>query len=189
MNQILQVKIPDETLTDPAFPDLSGIPPANILCCIGDSTDLERVVAFITQHAKNAGTSLVDKLPDRWVDEQHPRGSECASCLLVEGYGIRFSLDTGGWQVVESGAGFNTALDYTGSSYKRRMSGNDVGMQIGVWSDLSQERVINSDDSLDDRDLYEHLLEFANRYTDKHELDCHGVHLVFLHGHSHPALT
>jgi hypothetical protein len=186
---ILHIKLPDEPLTHPDFPSLNQLPAANITCADGRTSSVDYIANFVGTHIADQRTASARPSPALAMGERSGHPLERCPAFPMEGYGIYFDLDTGGWQAVGDSQGFVKPGDYIGPMLRRRILNASVALQVGFWPDASSGRVAIADCDLDDRAMYGDLVDFSRRYFDKREIQCHGMHLFFYHGRGHLTLT
>jgi hypothetical protein len=103
----------------------------------------------------------------------------------------RVSLDVTGWEVASPGTGDAGGGDVRGPSF-RRWCGSDLiwgHLMTGEQDSRVRRRLLQAG-AFDDRTYYEEALAFADAFfRTRGRQRCVGVHLLFLDGWSHVALT
>jgi len=166
---VVEVRIPSEPLPHREYPELASAPAIEFT---GDVNELLRYV--------QAATSLSVELPAPAMT-----GEEAGVVFRDEELG--YSFDVTGWRMMERGGG-HTGADIQGPSFSRSFPGSDAVWNLIVGPDAVAPRQVKGE-SVDDRQAYERGIEFAERYLGREGRKCAGVHLFFLHGFSHLALT
>jgi len=98
-----------------------------------------------------------------------------------------YSLDVSGWQMRSRGGGKGPyVLD--GPDFCSRLGDYDANWNLKIGPDEARPRHV-ANDAQDDREAYDRAIDFARRYLGEVRAKCAGVHLFFLEGYSHLALT
>ena len=171
-NNILEVKIPHEPGTHQKYPQLSGSP-AHVF-----TGDIDQMLNFVAQKTgwEIAPPVQVFRRPGRVVFE--------GACL-----GKAYVIDVSGWELVER------SFHGGGPFYVVNVEGFDIFWNLQYGEETSpkayEARLGLSQKKDNDRDLYNEICDYANHYFSqlKPGSKVAGVHLLFMEGISHFAVT
>jgi hypothetical protein len=94
-----------------------------------------------------------------------------------------FILDVAGWKADAR----NPVARSGGWAFRRRLQNHEIRFNLQAGPGVVASRPLTG--TLDEREVFNRNIDFANAYMSYHDVRCTGVHLFFHRGFSHLALT
>jgi hypothetical protein len=182
----LRVKLhPDAAPSGQGMPALDSILEEDTFTNQGQHfVDIESVVEFILARFPGAAKAC-PPLPGELKSPDYN--------FVVQTSQWRYRINTTNWKIIQPAKGFLPDGDFDGPRFRRRLHGCPTVLHVQFGLDGSPTRPLPvSVGALDDRKVFEDILDFAKRYVGGRRYECVGVHLFSIHQYSkysHAVLT
>jgi hypothetical protein len=134
----------------------------------------------------NSLISQINQITGRSISSSLPARPGSPAYRSFDYGGGQYQLDLAGWNLTSGGSSMERDGEAEGPSFNRMCGEYEVRGYLHIGTQIAFPR---ANYPSDDRENYEYGIQFAKAHYAVLPMQCMGVHLFFLHGYSHIALT